>query len=74
MNTESILALLERTPKKLRWELVHRAAVGSIANRETQATDAMLRALANHAAQRAYENLVWEASFFRGTGKVAALA
>lgn len=74
MNTGSIFALLERTPKSLRWELVHRAAVGSIATREPQATDALLGALADHPARPAYENLVWEASFCRDTGKVVTVA
>lgn len=71
MTTQSILALLARTPKAMRWELVHRAAVGSVATRAPQVTDTMLRALAGHPARPAYENLVWEASFTRGTGKVA---
>lgn len=69
MNTESILALLERTPKNLRLELVHRAAVAAAASRpdsEAAKFTAALRMLGYSAAADAHENTRWEASFFRG--------
>lgn len=69
MTTESILTLLARTPKKLRWDVMHRAAVAAIASRpdsEAAKYTAALRMLGYSAAADAHENLVWEASFCRG--------